>query len=173
MFPESYFPSLYFPPLYFSEPEVRGNYYPHSYFTELHFTDLYFPGNFTVPASPPPQPPVEEQGAIGGLFRHPRRIPGIHGFTDLELPRPALDAIGFVVPASIRATFKGTLPVCVFSASGQTTVAAISGDWMFTISGVELSATGSGAPRQAKRIDLSDEDEQFLLEHYMLNRKGK
>lgn len=175
MFPGSYYPPSYFPSLYYpgSQSALRGNYFPHSYFTEKYYPDLYFPGDATVLAPIPPHPPAEEPTAIGGLFRYGRRIPRIRGFAHFTLPLPSLDALGVVLPGSIHATFSGQLPDLAFSASGQATAAAIAGDWTFSLPVVELSAQGSVARKQGKRSDVSDDDEQLLMEHYMFTLKWK
>ncbi len=134
-----------------------------SYFAPRYFARRYFPGGGIV--VPPVRPPIRT-----GVSVPPRRvhIPAIHGIADLLVPVPQFDAIGFVSPAANAGTWDAVVPVdVVLEAIGAATPAAIRASAALQFADAfELAAVGTTQPAVKRRTD--DDEENLLLEHYML-----
>ena len=173
MFPGTYFAPHYFAKVYFPGSfAAKVRYFPHRYFAQRYFPDRYFPGNLsTGVVEPPIEPPVQEFVGVGGLPVRELRIPLIHALADLVLPALEFQAFGYTTPASIHVRTDLHLPALRMGLQWQARPAPVV-HALLVLDDLVFSGTLHQRPPRKRLVE--DEDEQVLLEHYMLTtHRGK
>jgi hypothetical protein len=173
MFPATYFAPRYFAHVYFPGANAaKVRYFPHRYFAQRYFPDRYFPGNLSTGVVEPPIEPVEEFVGAGGL--PVRFIPTIHVIADLVLPELEFQAFGYTTSAwiHVHADLALPLPTLSFSWQIQSDQVPIQTVGLLLWDGLVFSGTLHQRPPRKRMVE--EDDEQVLLEHYMLTTyKGR
>ena len=161
-----YFAPRFFPPDYFPGAGITAANGPflHTFYPARYFTNRYFPGAFPGALAVTPPPPTTST-AFGAAHADLRHLPPIRAVVDVELPALVARIWADVEAARIQARVDARFDVRGIADRRPHPLVAVD------LPSLEVRITAAFQRRQTKQ--LVEDDDDLLLEHYMLSLKGE